>query len=733
MHKEKVANGVWWVGIPEAGLSVLCGCPADSVKLLFKRGLISQVERDGKRYETGPNAILLSDVSLQGGEFANLAEFPVLQMLYRQGLIIPGHPRNDGTRPLLIGLEERLKAQSAYIMRGSYGLASIQELLDSGASPALAADVMRMKLRFAFGRMRETEELLDLRAAGALPVELRNGATIRRKSFNVYEFAHGSSTVVVDLNLQEGESYEAPFSLPPSRIGRGYFSVVHIGEGDGWDQEKPCMGSLVIFQGRIYLVDAGPHILDSLTALGIGANEIDGIFQTHAHDDHFAGLTSLVRADHRLRYYAAPMVRASVAKKLSALMGFGEASFERYFDAVDLALDAWNDVEGLEVRPILSAHPLETTVLVFRACGAEGPKLYAHLADIPTFEVLRSMVTEDPGAAGVSRAYQERLERELLARADIKKIDAGGGAIHGSALDFREDASPRILVSHVAGRLSDQQKQVGSSASFGQEDILIAGNEDYALEAAFRRLSSYFSTPAHNIRMLLNCPKVTFSAGSLILREGTLHAEIYLVVQGIVEVLGRANGIHGRVGAGSLIGEYSALHAQGATRTSRALSDVVALRIPTALYEEFLGRSGLAGEARRVAEIRQFLQDTWLFGDMISFPLLRGIAQGGKSAQLSDGESAALGEGVHLVREGRVELIAGDPSRDDSPGERVAELVKGSIFIGEKASAGSPFRALALGEATILSIPDEILRDIPIVQWKLLETLGKRMIGGDGR
>src|SRR5208337_2819788 len=68
MHKEKVANGIWWVDIPEAGLFVQCGCPADSVKQLFKRGLISEVERDGFTYETGPNAILLSDVALQGGE-----------------------------------------------------------------------------------------------------------------------------------------------------------------------------------------------------------------------------------------------------------------------------------------------------------------------------------------------------------------------------------------------------------------------------------------------------------------------------------------------------------------------------------------------------------------------------------------------------------------------------------------------------------------------------------------
>ncbi len=75
MQRIKVANGIWWVSIPEEGLSVLCGCPADSVKHLIKRGLISTVEHEEKTFETGPNAVLLSDVAVQNGEFANLAEF----------------------------------------------------------------------------------------------------------------------------------------------------------------------------------------------------------------------------------------------------------------------------------------------------------------------------------------------------------------------------------------------------------------------------------------------------------------------------------------------------------------------------------------------------------------------------------------------------------------------------------------------------------------------------------
>ena len=98
-----VVPGISWIEIPEADLRILCGCPADSVKHLMRRGLIRPATVAGTHCETGPNVILLSDVMVQNGAFCNLAEFPVLQMLYRQGMILPGHPNNTGRKPLLMG------------------------------------------------------------------------------------------------------------------------------------------------------------------------------------------------------------------------------------------------------------------------------------------------------------------------------------------------------------------------------------------------------------------------------------------------------------------------------------------------------------------------------------------------------------------------------------------------------------------------------------------------------
>jgi hemerythrin len=250
MKKEKVANGVYWVEIPEGDLRILCGCPADTVKHLIKRGLIAPAEKAGVKYETGPNAILLSDIPIQKGSFANLAEFPLLQMFYRQGMMIPGHPNNTGRRPLLIGLGDQVRSQAEYVYRGNYGLVSTAELEASGVPPADAREMMAIKKWFGFGAIRPTSELVEIRAVDADAVELAPGCVVHRKGFNRYEFIASGRAIEIDLSLGPGEEYEPAYTLPSRRARREAFSVLHVGEGDGWDGSRPCMGSIVCGGGR---------------------------------------------------------------------------------------------------------------------------------------------------------------------------------------------------------------------------------------------------------------------------------------------------------------------------------------------------------------------------------------------------------------------------------------------------------------------------------------------------
>jgi len=149
VKKLKVSTGIFWVEVPQANVFMLCGCPADAVKHLKKRGLVETIDKKiGQNivsYESGPNCILLSEVLMQNGSFSNLIEFPAMQMLYLQGMGIPNHPNNTGIRPMIIGTDEQIKAQMKYFYRGNYGLINKEELAAAGITGETAEQMMRIK------------------------------------------------------------------------------------------------------------------------------------------------------------------------------------------------------------------------------------------------------------------------------------------------------------------------------------------------------------------------------------------------------------------------------------------------------------------------------------------------------------------------------------------------------------------------------------------------------------
>ncbi|MBF0275718.1 MAG: response regulator, partial [Nitrospinae bacterium] len=312
LKTTKVIEGVFWIQVPEAGVNILCGCPADIVKHLMLRGYIHEEIKDGITFESGPNVILLSDVLIQNGCFSNLAEFPVLQMLYRQGMMLPNHPNNSGAKPIIVGSKEQVEAQLDYIYRGNYGLVSEKELKEVGATEAESSMMMFLKNKFAFGKIKKSEEFIDSVIVEEKKVEIKNGVYVKRIGFNKYEFEFKDKTTTVDLNLKADVTYDSPYTLGFHDIQREYFAVIHSGEGDGWDLQRQSMSSILIYQGDIYLIDAPPSISHTLKSFGIDVSEIKGIFHTHAHDDHFAGLPALMKSDHRIKYFSTPLVRASV-------------------------------------------------------------------------------------------------------------------------------------------------------------------------------------------------------------------------------------------------------------------------------------------------------------------------------------------------------------------------------------------------------------------------------------
>ncbi|MBF0191043.1 MAG: cyclic nucleotide-binding domain-containing protein [Magnetococcales bacterium] len=723
MRKINIIPGVSWVEIPEIDLFILCGSPADIVKHLMRRGLINSVEKNGVTCENGPNAILLSDIPIQNGMFANLAEFPVLQMLYRQGMILPNHPSNTGVKPLLMGSETQVRRQMQYIFRGNYGLISPEELMAAGASPEEAEWMMSMKLRFAFGRILPTESLLDGLFIGDHEVPIRSGATIARVGANQFRVRYREEIVTVDLNLPPNQVYLSPYPLGYSNLRREYFAVVHSGQGDGWDTDNPSMSSILMHQGNIYLVDVGPNLVACLTALGISISEIHGIFHTHGHDDHFAGITTLIRAGHRIRYYATPLVLSSVSKKLSALLGVEESFMSDFFDVQPLTCGQWNEIDGLEVKPIFSPHPVETSLFLFRSRGPDGYRTYAHWADLASFEVLERMIRSDPTQPGISREFFESVRDNYLIPADLKKIDIGGGMIHGQAQDYRGDRSGKMVFAHTSAELTLRQKEIGSSATFGTMDVLISSMQEYTWKFAHAYLRNYYEGIALNrLPVLLNNPVRTFNPGTIIIHAGETHRDLFLILTGIVEQIQEGSDLIVSLSAGSIVGDISAMNAMPAMATFRTCCFVQCLCIPGDLYQDFIIQNDLYANFERLQDFWTFLRSTWIFGEAVNLINLTRIALAIEQMALQAGESlpGVDPDSLYLVQKGEMErVLDGQGVGCHHPGECFNEE---SVFGLRTDACGFRARQSAL----VCRIPASMVADIPIVRWKLLEITERR-------
>ncbi|MBF0193081.1 MAG: response regulator [Magnetococcales bacterium] len=722
---SRVANGVFWLQIPEVEMYILCGCPGEVVKHLMRKGFINTVEKDGVVFENGPNVILLSDLLVQNGDFANLSEFPVLQMLYRQGMILPGHPNNNGSKPMLIGSSTQVQAQMEYIHRGKHGLVSKEEFMACGIDEVTAQNMMNIKLKFTFGPIQPPQSLLDTLVIDEKAVEIRDGVTVARIGVNRFQFSYRGNSTKVDLNLPENIDYEPAYMLGYHHFNRQFFSVLHTGEGDGWDINRRSMSSIITHNGRIYLIDAGPGIFQALTALGINISEVEGIFHTHGHDDHFAGLPALIHSDHRLKYFATTPVRVAVAKKFTALMSLKEEKFGQFFDICDLNYDIWNNCQGLEVMPIYSPHPTETTLLKFRVKDKEAYKSYAHWADLSSFKVLDQMVGD--GIGDVPVEFMEKVKQDYLQPADLKKVDIGGGQIHGLAEDFIGDNSNSLILSHCERDLTIKEKEIGSDTYFGAMDVLIPGNYSDFQQQATDFLEKFFKgVEASQIVSLIDgCPIVEFKAGTLIYRFNHDNTQyVYMILTGTVTYLDSSSGISNNLSFGSFIGVHNLFNQQpmliGAFRAS---SHCTILRFSTQTLLEFLEKNDLLNYMSETLEKTWFLRKTWLFGEQTTFLSLGAIVQTIKKVSHDAGSEIIVGNEakIWLVKDGEVDIC--------SPQGEILERVQAGSFFGEHnyfSNAENPlvFKAKQYVELYIIDLENYL--DIPIVHWKMLEIFEKR-------
>ena len=115
-------------------------------------------------------------------------------------------------------------------------------------------------------------------------------------------------------------------------------------------------------------------------------------------------------------------------------------------------------------------------------------------------------------------SHRDAFIREVTSPIDVKKIDVGGGLIHGSADDFRSDTSARVLLSHGFPESQAVHPARITTARFGESDVLIAGGaEDHLERTALACLVSWFPRcPREEVELLARCPMVDIAPGEAV-------------------------------------------------------------------------------------------------------------------------------------------------------------------------------------------------------------------------
>jgi len=712
-----VSCGVYYINIQNANLRILCGTPSDVIKLLMKKNLITSKMQDGFFCESGPNVILLSDVTIQNFSFSNLCEFPVLQMLYRQGMIIPNHPQNNGIKPIIMGLKEQVDSQVEYIFRGNYGLISQEEIEEAGISQDKAHEMMNMKLKFAFGKIKKPSELLDsIYLDNRKKIKITNDVFIKRDKLNEYRFFYKNEEVSIDLNLKENERYDVPYELEYTNLKKSYFSIIHSGQGDGWNVNNPSMSSVVMFHGRIYLIDAGPNIQNVMLSLGIGLNDIEGIFHTHGHDDHFAGLTELLKIDHKIKYYSTKLVRLSVMKKLSALLNISQNRLDNCFEYIDLEFDKWNDVDGLEVKPELSPHPIETTIFTFRTFWLNGFKSYAHLADMSSFKTLDSMIKTKEDEVGISQEFCDKIKKSYLASVSLKKIDAGGGMIHGDIDNFSNDTSEKIIVAHTATEdFTEKQLSIVEQVKFGSVDELIPTQKDYLRHSIAYFMKELFpKIQKSKVQVLMNCEIRSFEPHSIMIDEKEKNENVFLLLSGAINSYSSHTQKTKTIFSGILIGDISAMTENESNEKYTTKSYVNALVIPRDIYTHFIGYDYLCEMLMSRMSLGMVFEEFDIFSDFLSINTQNKITESLKKINLKKGEACKTEiTGLYLLISGKLEICGSE--------YRSLIINKGSSFAHETIfdNNSNEYKYNVLENSEVYLIPRDLVESIPIIYLKI--------------
>ncbi len=218
-------------------------------------------------------------------------------------------------------------------------------------------------------------------------------------------------------------------------------------------RRSPCLALLHHDERKVFLIDAGPDFPEQLEELPAdwraGRNPVDGIFLSHAHIGHYAGLVHLgreVMSTSGLPVYCSERMASFLRQNgpWSLLVELGNIEIR-----VIAPGQTVQPAPGLSVKPLAVPHRAEfTDTLAFAVGGPNSRLLY--LTDIDSWEQLQPPIEELVSGVDIALLDGTFYSTEELPGRDPAEVPHPPVAETVELLGgIAESGATRILFTHI--------------------------------------------------------------------------------------------------------------------------------------------------------------------------------------------------------------------------------------------------------------------------------------------
>jgi CRP-like cAMP-binding protein len=545
----------------------------------------------------------------------------------------------------------------------------------------------------------------------------------------------GETQHVFDLNFTEDP---APYllSLPsiPAPITPDVFSVLCMGADSGFELEHPTTGFAFCLNGNWAIVDAPVCASYLLSQHGIDPADIRVVMETHGHEDHMGSaihlLLECLTAGRSYTYVAAEPVYRTCVAKVAAILDIPEEDADRMLSRghrEDVRAEvpsggALRVSPGIPLR-LLGAtweffwtiHPIPTTG--FRISLDYQGRSYRVAYSSDTAPSAGFMGTDAMLREGFLESHEQPFPQLVQGNEDLVFWEAGGtygDPIHFDAREWDKLCAARGIRPSAIFMHTHPLPPMLRHYSLARPGMLwrivpapvMPASHVVKLNDALRLFS--LADPGYWLRMLLSQGEIReYPPGATLVAEGEVADAWYIILQGRAETIVGDRQVC-VLRSGAFFGELALLDEGRRKATVRAMGPMVVLRVPPAVFRDFVVAGDLWGFFAKFWGDVDLLRQTRLFW---GFPheVVAQLAQRSERRSYPKGatllQQGTAGHELFVIVEGQVSIsreaedgaieVLPEPR---GPGEVIGEygvLVPGARRVAT-ARAETPLEVLVL-------------------------------------